>query len=62
MLVITRKVGERLDLTEYSGAVQILDVRNGKVRLGCSGEGKILRGELSDQETAERQRKPTAAA
>lgn len=48
MLVLTRKIGEEIDINNGAVTIKVLEVRSGQVKLGITAEKEfiILRKEL----------------
>jgi len=51
MLVLTRKIGQGIQIPEYGVNIRVLTIQSGRVRLGITApaEVRILRGELLER-------------
>jgi carbon storage regulator len=63
MLVLSRKTGESIFIADNI-EVTVIEVRNGKVRLGfrCPGDVSVLRKEVYDREAGDNQVTPNGCA
>jgi len=64
MLVLTRKIGQSIQIPEYGAIIRVLSIQNGRVRLGITApaEVRILRGELLEQSPQGTKSAPEAPA